>query len=354
MSRDPISLLHRLRSKLGVGGDARGGASYQKHRDRAVPVIEPKTAANRAAPPPVPAEHDFFSGPPNASAYVNTPDRLSGVAVRKPAGTIPGSLDYPRARGTPPTPTDSRPQPPEKWEFFHRDALTGECRPWGFPAYLDNPDCRWLQTLKKLYNTAIAFPASISPEGGLLLHSIVRNLKPRTVVETGTFLGASALWIASALAENGDGGVLHCYDDFVPIRAGAWRLEEMKEGVLELVASRIAEAGLEKHVIIHPGNTSHEIRASIAELKAAGGVQMAYLDADHRPLGVCQDFWAVEPVLQTGGLVVLHDTFPTICGDTGPGFLMDHINEIGAGTYHGLDLYLSPFNYGMGVVRRIG
>src|SRR5687768_3207771 len=91
MAPDQTSILSRIRHKLG------GSPSLQ----RAIPTVEAKGTGRL----PVPAEPDFFSGPPNASAYVNTPDRLSGIPIRKPAGTIPGSLDYPRAKGAPPAAT---------------------------------------------------------------------------------------------------------------------------------------------------------------------------------------------------------------------------------------------------------
>src|SRR5262245_13311355 len=70
-------------------------------------------------------------------------------------------------------------------------------RSWSFPATLG--DAPWERELRALYADQIAFPASISPQAGLLLHAVVLNLRPRIVVETGTFLGASTLWMASAL-----------------------------------------------------------------------------------------------------------------------------------------------------------
>jgi len=274
---------------------------------------------------------------------------------------VAGTTMYPPGVAKGPVPGGAGPAlPPRDWSTFELKSLDGMPRRWAFPSMLDNPTSPWLQTLKRLYAWDLTFPASISPDGGMLLHALIRNQRPKVVIETGTFLGVSAIWIASALAENGDGGVLHCFDDFVPIRPGPWREAELRDGVLDRVASHIAEAGLREHVVLHPGNCSHEIRASHDELRqdaakrGVKGVQAAYLDADHRPMGVCQDFWATEPLLELGGLVVLHDTFPENCGDTGPRFLLDHVAEVAAARYQTMDLYLSPVNYGMGVLRRIG
>src|SRR5690349_23866547 len=45
------------------------------------------------------------------------------------------------------------------------------------------------------------------------LRCLVRTLKPQLVVETGTFMGISTLWIAEGLKANGFGKVLTCEYD---------------------------------------------------------------------------------------------------------------------------------------------
>lgn len=343
-----VSALTRIRNRLRMNVTV---------SDPAPPAPAPAGAGDVVVVTPVevPRLADHRSGPPTASAYIGLPDQLSGVRVRRPKAMIPGSIEYPHeVLPGPPLPPTKKRLSHREWSFFPTGAMETPPRPWRFPASMDNPSCRWLQTLKRMYANPITYPASISPDGGMLLHSIVRNVRPKLVVETGTFLGMSAMWIAAALAENGDGGVLHCFDDFVPIKPGPWREVGMDGGVLELVAANMQDAGLADNVILHPGSASYELHAAREELREAGGVQLAYLDADHRPMGVTQDFWAVEPVIPTGGLVVLHDTFPGVCGDEGPRFLLDHINNVGVGAYQVLDLYLSPVNYGLGLLRRVG
>lgn len=297
------------------------------------------------------------------------------VRVAAPRGRLPGSLESP-----PPSPG---PKIPWRKKTLHRNdhqfcpEIDGQPigkgkhgTKWTFPAYLDNPNCRWLQALKKMYAMPISFPASLSPEAGLLVHSLVRNIRPRTVIETGTFIGMSTLWIAAALRENGDGGLIHTFDDFGPIKPGPWREVELPSGRLPFVANLLAEAGLANHVVMHPGNSPFEIRASHEEIRAAGGgggrgsagrgdgsgggAQLAFLDADHGFVGVCQDFWAAEPILDTGGFLLFHDTFPERCGYEGPRELLDRINRLGVGVYEKADLYLSPNNYGLAIARRVG
>src|SRR5258706_13539332 len=54
------------------------------------------------------------------------------------------------------------------------------------------------------------------------LRCTVTTMKPRLVVETGTFMGISTLWIAEALKQNGFGKVITCeYDPLVFAKAKA-------------------------------------------------------------------------------------------------------------------------------------
>lgn len=226
---------------------------------------------------------------------------------------------------------------------------------WTFPNYLKNPNCPWLSRLAEMYEMPIVFPASLSPEAGLMLHGLVRNARPRVVVETGTFLSISTHWIASALLENNQNASMHCFDDFGPIQPGPWRPMGMTEDRKEWVRNRLSLAGLSQLVTLHKGISWDNLRDAQPQLKAAGGVDFAYIDGDHTIPGAVQDFLALEPVLNTGAFVVVHDTFPELCGDhQGPRYLLDHVNEFSAGLYEKTDLYLSPLNYGMGVLRRIG
>src|ERR1051326_4431196 len=106
---------------------------------------------------------------------------------------------------------------------------------WTFPRYLESSGVPWTTALADLYRHPLAFPASLSPEAGLLLHALIRNLRPRTVVEAGTFIGASTIWIAAALEESAadpgrapvapgqPDGIIHSFDLFNPIPRGPWR-----------------------------------------------------------------------------------------------------------------------------------
>lgn len=233
-----------------------------------------------------------------------------------------------------------------------RDVPPEQLRPWPFPAFLDNPSCRWLQALKRIYSTPLSFPSALSPEAGILLHSLVRNIQPKAVIETGTFIGVSSIWIAAALAELPSPGELHSFDWFGPVEAGPWRAVSIKEGRRQLVESHLREAGVDALVTLHEGWSCPTL-TGLRDQGRLPRVQFAFLDADHTERGVWDDFRAVEPLVDTGGYVLLHDTLPELCGCEGPRKLLDTVNEQAVGGYQVIDLYLSPVNYGFGLLRRI-
>ena len=241
-------------------------------------------------------------------------------------------------------------------QLAYRPALHAPVHPtrWEFPAYLDNPACSWLQALRALYAQPITFPASLSTEAGLLLHALVRNARPRIVIETGTFVGVSTLWIAGALRENGDSGRVHSFDTFGPIHRAAFRDVEMPSGRFEFVAARVDEADVREQVVFHAGDSAEQIAKCRDELRDAGGAQLAFIDGDHSVEGAWRDLIAIEPLVPTGGLVLLHDTFPDYSGHDGPRHVLDHLDERAAGVYERVEVHLAPVNYGMALLRRIG
>ncbi|MEM9065826.1 MAG: class I SAM-dependent methyltransferase [Planctomycetota bacterium] len=246
---------------------------------------------------------------------------------------------------------------------------------WEFPPELDT-SVPWVGSLKALYEHPVSFPASMSPACGALLRSIVANHRPRRALEIGCFVGVSTHWIASAMTE--PDAHLWSFDDFGPIEPGPWRKGGLDVDRQSFVARALERAGLDDRVTLVRGNSSEWVTRSQPELREAGGIDLALIDGDHTNRGVKRDFLAVEPILNTGGLVILHDTFPAQCGHHGPRSLIDNLHlwtagvkhrvgldlpapfvaegasVIGEGLYEKAEFYLSPLNYGLAVLRRIG
>jgi predicted O-methyltransferase YrrM len=114
------------------------------------------------------------------------------------------------------------------------------------------------------------------------LRTLVTTIKPDLVVETGTFLGISTLWIAEALKANGFGRVITCeYDPQVFAKA--------KE--------RIAGSGLSEWI---------ECRnESSLEVKVNGRIDLLFSDSDMSVRE--QEVRHFLPLINTNGVILMHD-----------------------------------------------
>jgi prolipoprotein diacylglyceryl transferase len=114
------------------------------------------------------------------------------------------------------------------------------------------------------------------------LRCLVRTVKPNVIVETGTFMGISTLWLAEGLKENGFGKVITCeYDPVVFAKA--------KE--------RIESSGLASWI---------ECRnESSLETRVEGTIDMLFSDSDP-PLRE-QEVVRFLPQMNPTGLILMHD-----------------------------------------------
>ena len=114
------------------------------------------------------------------------------------------------------------------------------------------------------------------------LRCLVRTVKPQTVVETGTFMGVSTLWIAEGLKANGFGKVVTCeYDAKVFVKA----------------KQRIDKSGLAKWIDCR--------NESSLETKVSGNIDLLFSDSDP-PLRE-QEVRRFLPQMNPNGLILMHD-----------------------------------------------
>lgn len=233
----------------------------------------------------------------------------------------------------------------------------GRHEPWVIPPDLAARPESWARTLVGIYSDRSCWPGSIAPEAGMLLHMLVRNIRPRTIVETGTFMGVSSIWLASALrlANPGEDAsaspAFHAFDLFGINPSDPAGSADYSRERLAQVRARFESAGVADLIQIHQGDSAAQIRASGPALER--GVEFAYIDGDHSERGVTADLHAVEPFLPVGAYVVLHDTFPEVCSQPGPRWLIDHLASVSTFRYQVCELYTAQTNYGLAVLRRI-
>jgi predicted O-methyltransferase YrrM len=125
------------------------------------------------------------------------------------------------------------------------------------------------------------FYLSVAPDSGRLLYSLVRALKPSTIVEYGMSYGISTLHLAAAVRDNGTGHIV---------------TTEMSSHKLAAARATFAEAGVDDLITILEGDAR-------TTLKTVGGpVEFVHLDGwPDLDLTVIK---ILEPVLAPGALIL--------------------------------------------------
>jgi len=114
------------------------------------------------------------------------------------------------------------------------------------------------------------------------LYTLVTTVKPDLVVETGSFLGVSTLWIAKALKANGFGKIISC--EFDPV-------------VFAKAREKIGGSGLAEWI---------ELRnESSLEMRVDGTIDLFFSDSD-MPLREAE-VKRFLPQIRPTGLILMHD-----------------------------------------------
>jgi len=133
----------------------------------------------------------------------------------------------------------------------------------------------------------------LTNEEKLTLYNLSLSLpKHSTIVEIGSYLGASSYYLA--LGAKKTKSLVHCVD--------TWENHEMSEGVRETYTEFIQNTKpLSKHILTHRG-LSVEI-AKTFEKK----IDMIFFDGGHSYETVKSDWDAWSPKLSDNAIIVLHD-----------------------------------------------
>jgi predicted O-methyltransferase YrrM len=130
-----------------------------------------------------------------------------------------------------------------------------------------------------------------------ILYGLIKWLRPKVVVEVGCWHGASAMWIAQAIKENDNKGVLYCIDDFSYPTTHPQR-----------IYSNLYCAGLESLVTMLIGKSQEVIWPN--------EIDFAFIDGDHA-FEICQH--DVDLAIEKGAsCVVVHDTYSDLTVTKGP------------------------------------
>lgn len=114
------------------------------------------------------------------------------------------------------------------------------------------------------------------------LRTLVTTVKPELIVETGSFLGVSTLWMAEGLKANGFGRIVSC--EFDPV-------------IFAQAEKKIAASGLAEWIDLR--------NESSLEMSVPGSIDLLFSDSD-LPLRETE-VRRFLPQLNPQGLVLLHD-----------------------------------------------
>jgi predicted O-methyltransferase YrrM len=192
------------------------------------------------------------------------------------------------------------------------------------------------------------YPATVFPEIGRMLYTFVRMIRPKVVVEAGSYVGYSTISIAQALEDNG-GGHIHAFDTFWPIENYVSPVIGPATDLLQIARAHVQAAGLSHRVTFHKGDSAESI-AKAFEHKPAS-VDLAFIDGDHRLRGCLRDWNVVDEVLAPGGYVLLHDIYPDKCGWLGPAYLLKELSRKAGVHYQSLHIP-SPEGLGVALIQK--
>jgi len=131
----------------------------------------------------------------------------------------------------------------------------------------------------------------VAPDVGRFLYTLVLATKTGTVVEFGTSLGISTIYLASAVRDRGEGKVV---------------TTELNSGKVQKARESLRAAGLLDYVDLREGDALETLR------DVAGGVTLLFLDGWKKlylPM-----LKLLEPALESGAVVVADDLdlFPEV------------------------------------------
>ncbi len=150
---------------------------------------------------------------------------------------------------------------------------------------------------------------SVNPGDRRAVYFLVRHLRPRKVLEIGTHLGASTVHIAAALKNNQRDDAQTNYrvttvdiKDMNDRASTPW----LQYGARCSPAEMAQRLGLSAQISFVT-DRSLEYLASCEER-----YDLIFLDGDHAPSAVYQELPAALRVLQSDGVILLHDYFPAL------------------------------------------
>lgn len=159
---------------------------------------------------------------------------------------------------------------------------------------------RALRTLPLLCRHPCGFriPSHLTFAERALLYRLARMSPSRPILEIGSYLGASAYFLAAASAASGQGTKVICVD--------TWQNDAMTEGSRDTLSQFREHTRLHSDRIMTLQGFSHAV-VDEAHRLAPEGLGMLFVDGDHSPEGVSRDWACYRRLLGPSAIVAFHD-----------------------------------------------
>ncbi len=142
----------------------------------------------------------------------------------------------------------------------------------------------------------------VNPGDRKALYYLIMGLKPQNILEVGTHIGASTLHIARALKQLGNDGVVTSVDimDVNHPKTGAWK----QIGISASPKDFASQLKCLDRVVFHTGPCLELMQTTNKRF------DLIFLDGDHTAQAVYKEVHAALSILNSGGVILLHDYYP--------------------------------------------
>lgn len=150
----------------------------------------------------------------------------------------------------------------------------------------------------------VGLPEAVSPDERRVLWHLVGHLKPQSVLEVGTSVGGSTLWLAMALREGPPGSRLVTLDavDVNDPDVRRWERDGLSASPREMV-ERLGCGEFVEFV------TARALDYLAGRREA---FDFIFLDGDHGARNMYREIALALRALRPGGCILLHDYFPNL------------------------------------------
>lgn len=166
------------------------------------------------------------------------------------------------------------------------DSLYADAAQSPFPEHVIGPQAVYPRGSREMFHELRTVYMAIAPSFGQLLYNLVRASKTQNIVEFGTSMGVSTIYLASALKDNGGGKLI---------------TTEYEPEKIERARHNLREAGLEELIDFRVGDAMESLKTDLPDpidLVFLDGAKQMYLDV----------LKLLEPSLSNGAIIASDNT----------------------------------------------